>query len=117
MYLNLPSGQAEFGTALARSSWRDTWLLGHVPDVVDDFSRIATRPQSKKAYLEMVDRILVSASRIRKWAVECRDIGLASARDISDLLKTHRAIQATYSKDLTEVPGGLRNYLMICEMV
>jgi hypothetical protein len=116
MYLNLPAGQARFEGQLARSSWRDTWVIGYVPEITDDFSRLAILPQSKKAYLEMVDRILVTASRIRKWAVECRDIGLASARDISDLLKTHRPIQATYSKDLTEIPGGLRSYVMVCEL-
>src|SRR5262249_39199049 len=116
MYLNLPSGQADFGGPPARSEWQDTWILGRIPDVIDDFSRLATLPQSKKAYLEMVDRILLSASRIRKWAVECRDIGLASARDISDLIKTHRNIQATYSKDLTEIPAGLRNYVMVSEL-
>jgi hypothetical protein len=115
MYMNLPAGQADFCGPLARSSWHDTWILGRAPDALDDFSRLATLPQSKKTYLEMVDRMLSSASRIRKWAVECRDIGLASARDISDLIKTHRPIQATYSKDLTEVPGGLRNYIMISE--
>src|SRR5215471_3340233 len=114
MYLNLPCGQAEFGGAPAQPAWQDTWLLGHRP-ADDDYSQLAVLPQSKKAYLDVVDRILASASRIRKWAVECRDIGLASARDISDLIKTHRAIQATYSKDLTEVAGGLRNYVMVSE--
>ncbi|HKF56649.1 MAG TPA: HD domain-containing phosphohydrolase, partial [Blastocatellia bacterium] len=114
MYLNLPCGQAEFGGASARPAWQDTWLLGHRPGS-DDFSQLATLPQSKKAYLEMVDRVLAAAARIRKWAIECRDTGLASARDISDLIKTHRAIQATYSKDLTEVAGGLRNYIMVSD--
>jgi len=116
MYLNLPAGQADFGGPAGPPAWQDTWVLGRIPDVIDDFSRLATLPQSKKAYLEMVDRILLSASRIRKWAVECRDIGLASARDISDLIKTHRNIQATYSKDLTEISGGLRNYVMVSEL-
>jgi len=115
MYLNLPPGQADIGGRVAGGRWQDIWILGHVPDAVDDFSFLATGPQSKKAYLEMLDRIFASALRIRRWAVECRDIGLASARDISDLIKTHRAIQATYSKDLTEVPGGLRNYVMVAE--
>jgi hypothetical protein len=114
MYLNLPCGQAEFGGPPGRPAWQDTWLLGHAP-AADDHSQLATLPQSKKAYLEMVDRILASAARIRNWAVECRDTGLASARDISDLIKTHRAIRATYSKDLTEVAGGLRNYIMVSD--
>src|SRR5262249_10010032 len=97
MYLNLPAGHPGLWGPLDRSAWRDTWILGHAPEAADDFSRLPTLPQSKKAYLETVDRILFSASRIRRWAIECRDIGLASARDISDLIKTHRTIQATYS--------------------
>jgi hypothetical protein len=116
MYLNLPSGHAEFGGPPSRPPWQDSWILGQRP-ATDDYWQLATWPQSKKAYLEMVDRILVSATRIRRWAVECRDAGLASARDISDLIKTHRAIQATYSKDLTEVAGGLRNYVMVSDGV
>jgi len=117
MYLNLPPGQAEFKGPSDGRSWRDVWVGAKATDVAEDFSQLVTLPQSKRAYLERLDRILASAARIRKWAIECRDIGLASARDISDLLKAHRAIQATYSKDVTEVPGGQRNYIMVAELV
>ena len=70
-------------------------------------------PQSKQAYLSAVDQLLRVASHIKTWAVAVQETGLASARDISELIKEHRQTHTTYSKDLTEVAGGLRNYIVI----
>jgi hypothetical protein len=49
------------------------------------------------------------------WAVACQDVGLASARDISELIKEHRPVTATYSKDVSEVVGGLRSFIIAAE--
>jgi hypothetical protein len=52
---------------------------------------------------------------MKTWAVGYQETGLASARDISELIEEHRPVRATYSKDLTEVAGGLRSYIIIAE--
>jgi hypothetical protein len=40
---------------------------------------------------------------------------MASAAEISEIIKAHRPVRATYSKDLTEVSGGLRSYIIIAQ--
>ena len=123
LYLSLPSGQVETETSLARSEWRESWVTGGVNGGVrggtarasDDVAGLVRLPQSKQAYLSRVDSLLAEAGRFKKWAIEYRDVGLASARDISELIKVHRAVHSTYSKDLTEVSGGLRNYIILAE--
>ncbi|HET9529423.1 MAG TPA: hypothetical protein VFQ92_03675, partial [Blastocatellia bacterium] len=81
----------------------------------EDVLRLMVAPQSKHTYLTLVDRLLRVGAHINTWAVEYQDIGLASAHDISELIKDHRPVRATYSKDLTEVTGGLRNYIIVAE--
>jgi len=49
------------------------------------------------------------------WAIEYQEPGLATAQDLVDLIKEHRPVKATYSKDVTEVAGGLRNYIIVAE--
>lgn len=115
MYLTLPAGQAESPERIARSRWREAWI-SQTDNIEDDaVTKLVTAAQSKQSYLDMVDRILATSANTKKWAIECRDVGLASAEDITDLIKTHRSVRATYSKDLSEVAGGLRNYIIIAE--
>jgi hypothetical protein len=76
---------------------------------------MTTRPQSKRAYLAAIDRCLHAAAHLRTWAIAYQDIGLASAAEITELIQEHRPIKATYSKDLTEVAGGLRNYIIVAQ--
>jgi hypothetical protein len=143
LFLNLPPGQAQISGAFGRSAWREAWVNGSIVasalpgsnslnglradsevretnvsdgDWSHDALLLATRAQSKQTYLAMVDRHLASARAIKKWAIECRDIGLASASDISDLIKRHRAVRAIYSKDLTEVAGGMRHHIIIADV-
>ena len=114
LYINLPSAHAPLAGSEARHEWRDCWVRG--TDEPDQYQlEIASVPQSKHSYLAILDRLLRRAAHIPTWAIEYQETGLASARDISDLIKEHRAVQATYSKDLTELAGGLRNYIIVAE--
>jgi hypothetical protein len=115
LYLNLPTGKVATESALARSEWRESWVRGESVRGPDDVAELVTLPQSKQAYLSRIDSLLGEAVRYKTWAIECRDVGLASARDISELIKVHRPVHSTYSKDLTEVAGGLRNYIIVAE--
>jgi hypothetical protein len=115
LYLDLPAAHAEQAGSEARARWRECWVTGRETTDADDLLRLTTIPQSKQAYLAMVDRLLRAAAHIRTWAIGYQEIGLASAHEISDLIKEHRPVTATYSKDLTEVAGGLRNYIIVAQ--
>jgi hypothetical protein len=115
LYLTLPPAHSEMAGDEARSTWREAWVRGSDGQTVDELLRLMTAPQSKRAYLAMADRLLDAAAHIRTWAIGYQEVGLVSARDISELIKEHRPVQATYSKDLTEVAGGLRSYIIVAE--
>jgi hypothetical protein len=115
LYLNLPAGNASRAGSAGRHPWRECWVSRECQTQSGKGLLMATIPQSRPAYLSAVNRLLTAGIRIRKWAIECQETGLASARDISDLIKNHRTIRTTYVKDLTEVAGGLRNYIILAE--
>lgn len=112
LYLNLPA--ANMG-AESRAEWRESWVRSVIKDANDDGLKLAAEPQSKTSYLAMIDKLLRAASNIKIWAIEYQEIGLATAADLAELIKAHRPVRATYSKDLTEVVGGLRNYIIVAE--
>ena len=115
LYLSLPPSHAEISGSEARNEWREVWVKGTDEPGADDVQRLMAAPQSKHSYLSLVDRLLRAGAHIKTWAFHYQDVGLASAHDVSELIKDHRPVRATYSKDLTEVPGGLRNYIIVAE--
>ncbi|HSB11210.1 MAG TPA: HD domain-containing phosphohydrolase [Blastocatellia bacterium] len=110
LFLSVPSSHTDRAGPEARSEWRETWVTGSAENI-----KTAAPPQSKQSYLASIDRMLRSASNFRTWAIEYQEPGLASAQDIHDLIKEYRAVKATYSKDVTEVVGGLRSYIVVGE--
>ena len=114
LYLNLPATRDEKTGAQARSEWRECWVTGGAEAETATWLQ-TTLPQTRQAYLTEVDRQLRAAAHIRKWAIGCQEVGLTSARDIAELVKQHRPVRATYSKDVTEVAGGLRSYIIVAE--
>jgi phenolic acid decarboxylase len=63
----------------------------------------------------MLDRLFRAATYFKRWAVEYQEPELATAQDIVELIKEYRSVKATYSKDVTEVVGGLRSYIIVGE--
>ena len=114
LYLRSPSSHTDLGGAEARSEWRETWVKGPANNEAD-VSKSATPPQSKQSYLASLDRLLRPASNFKTWAVEYQESGMAMAQDIIELIKEYRPVKATYSKDVTEVAGGLRSYIIVGE--
>ena len=115
LYLRTPSSQTELGGAQARSDWRETWTKGAAVDDSARSNRKSASPQSKQSYLASLDRLFRTATNFKRWAVECQEPGLATAQDIVELVKEYRSVKATYSKDVTEVVGGLRSYIIVGE--
>ncbi|HLG14019.1 MAG TPA: HD domain-containing phosphohydrolase [Blastocatellia bacterium] len=115
LYLSLPAAHAEHAGSAVRGDWRECWVRATQNAETDELLALTAKPQSKQAYLDAVDRLLGLAAHIKTWAIGCQDVGIASARDISELIKVRRAVRATYSKDVTEAAGGMRSYIMIAE--
>lgn len=115
LYLRSPASHTDRGGAEARSEWREAWVSGPARHEADERSKGATPPQSKQSYLASLDRLLRPAANFRTWAVEYQEPGLATAQDIIELIKEYRPVKATYSKDVTEVAGGLRSYIIVGE--
>jgi hypothetical protein len=115
LYLSLPTAHTEQAGAEARSEWRESWVRASTGGGAEDMRRLMTAPQSKQSYLALIDKLLRSASHMKTWAIGYQEIGLASASDIAELVKEYRPVRATYSKDLTEVAGGLRSFILIAE--
>lgn len=114
LYLNLPPARTETGGAQARSIWRESWVTGRADSATDTTKELSSLT-SKHSYLLKVDEYLRASSHIKRWAIGCQEIGLTSARDLNELIKEHRQIRATYSKDVSEVAGGLRSYIIVAD--
>ncbi|HXU39832.1 MAG TPA: HD domain-containing phosphohydrolase [Blastocatellia bacterium] len=114
LLLSAPSSQMDRGIAEERSEWRETWVKGASADT-DRKPSHAMTPQSRQSYLASIERLLRPASHFRTWAIEYQEPGLAGVQELVDLIKEHRPVKATYSKDVTEVAGGLRSYIIVAE--
>ena len=112
LYLSLPPAQSEPAGAEARSEWREAWVRG-MADCSGTDALAAV--QSRQSYLAAIDRLLRLGSQVKTWAIGCQETGLASAQDLVELIKEYRPVRATYSKDLTEVVGGLRSCIVVAE--
>ena len=115
LYLRAPSSHSSSSGSDARSEWREAWVSGGANSQSREFTKPAAAPQSKQSYLAALDRLLTPASSFKVWAIEYQEPGLASAHDIIDLIKEHRPVKATYSKDVTEVTGGLKSSIIVAD--
>jgi ribosomal protein L12E/L44/L45/RPP1/RPP2 len=110
LFLSLPSGHSDRGGAEARSDWRESWVNRTPAE-----QNLPATPQSKQSHLNSIERLLRLASNFRAWAIEYQEPGLASAQDVLELIKEYRPVRATYSKDVTEVAGGQRSFIIVGE--
>jgi hypothetical protein len=113
LHVNLPTPQRELIGPEARSEWRECWTTGSDATPGDETMLQMMGAQSKQSFLEGVRSLLRASSHIKTWAVGYQELGLASARDVSELIKEYRTVRAVYSKDVTEVAGGLRSYIIV----
>jgi ribosomal protein L12E/L44/L45/RPP1/RPP2 len=114
LFLSSPSSQIDRAGAEARSEWREVWVKGATVHAESKMQPVIPS-QSRQSYLASVDRLLRPSSHFGTWAIEYQEPGLATAQDLVDLIKEHRPVKATYSKDVTEVAGGLRNYIIVAD--
>jgi HD domain-containing protein len=111
LFLRLPSSQP--GAGESKFDWKESWVLqsSERPEQLRQLAGV----DSRHSYLMMVDRLLRPASHINTWAIGYQELGLATAQDVLDVIKEHRHVRATYSKDVTEVAGGLRSFIIVAD--
>jgi hypothetical protein len=109
LYLKLPPVVACSSDTSPRHSWRESWVRGGEPEA----EVLAPAPQSKSAYLTSVDKLLRMAGHFDVWAIGYQENGPATAHEIAELIKEHRPVRVSYSKDLTEVIGGTRTFIIV----
>ena len=116
LYLRVPPPHHfAFQGSASRSEWRETWVRGVDASLSDVTLGLVRNAQSKDAYLDSLRGLLTAASQIKKWAIGYQEVGFATVAELIDLVKEFRPVTATYSKDLSEVSGGLRNYIIVAE--
>src|SRR5262249_21761399 len=113
LFLRLPPSHSPVDGGDSRSDWKESWVLQSSQR--SEQLRQLTGVESRHSYLMMVDRLLRPASHINTWEIGCQELGLATAQDVLDVIKEHRHVRATYSKDVTEVAGGLRSFIIVAD--
>ncbi|HMG36003.1 MAG TPA: HD domain-containing phosphohydrolase [Blastocatellia bacterium] len=111
LYIKLPPEQSWTAGSKSRSQWRESWVTAGAAAP----ARTKSSWQSRTAYLATIERLFRCASHFRFWAIGYQETGMASAHEIAELIKQHRPIRATYSKDVSEVLGGLRSYIIVAD--
>ena len=115
LYLPLSDPAMREDSGNPRMEWRDAWVKQTGLDRSHDPLWPGEAIQSRQAFLSLLNRLLGSGAHFKTWAIAFQETGLVSASEIVELIKEHRPVRATYSKDLTEVVGGLRHYIAIAD--
>lgn len=106
LFLRLP--KAEIGGNGARP-WREEWLRGNAgfwPEFEASTAGKLGRPvETRSQYVRLVDDLLNRASNIKQWVITHTDTGVISAQDIAQIVGKHRAVEAIFTKDFSELTG------------
>lgn len=106
MFLRLPP--AEFGASVdSHSAWREEWIResGAIWDEVTSSMGLGRPVETKSQYIRMLDETLGRASHLRQWAVSHIETGFISGQEIAEVIGKHRAVEAIYTKDYSELTG------------
>ncbi len=119
MYVRFPRPE---GIAVLRKTiagWRETWTRGEASfweALIDDRrGRLGDSVVSKGHYLELIGNFLALATHIPRWAIAHAEEGFVTAAEIGEVIKQFRSVEVTYTKDFSEVLGGLSAYILIAE--
>lgn len=106
LFLRLP--KAEIGANGSRP-WREEWLRGNAgfwPEFEASTAGKLGRPvETRSQYVRLVDDLLNRASNIKQWVITHTDTGVISAQDIAQIVGKHRAVEAIFTKDFSELTG------------
>ncbi len=116
LYADLPAPNAMQTFLASNESWREAWVLRQedakklISSVKDSFGGVVA---SKDRYLQLLSDMLERAKHFPLWAISMHeDSNPASLSEVIETVKKYRAIQTTYTKDMTDVLGGTKAYII-----
>jgi len=117
MYARFPRPE---GLAALRETivgWREQWTRG-TADCWDALiaqrrGQLGDQVVSKEHYLQLMTNFLASAVHIPKWAIAHAEDGFVTAAELGEIIKSFRSVEVTYTKDFSDVMGGLNIYIII----
>ncbi len=117
MYARFPRPE---GLAALRETivgWREQWTRG-TSDCWDALiaqrrGQLGDQVVSKEYYLQLITHFLASATHIPKWAIAHAEDGFVTAAELGEIIKSFRSVEVTYTKDFSDVMGGLNIYIII----
>jgi hypothetical protein len=68
---------------------------------------------SKDRYRQLLAEMLDRAKHLPVWAISFSEHHPLSISEMNDVIKKHRALQATYTKDMSEIVGGVNAVIII----
>ena len=117
LYANLPLPGSMLAFLEGRQCWRESWIRGHgnireelFPSIKESFGGLMA---SKERYLQVLSNMLERAKHMPRWAIGFLEGQPASLNEVSEIIRKYRPLQATYLKDMTDVVGGAKAYIIL----
>ena len=110
MFLRLPHPTRATDNRQHRvMSWREEWLRQASASASEPTNerggKLGPYVETKEQYLGLIEDLLHTASHVPKWAIEAVSDGFVSTEELVDCIGGTRKIDATYTKDFSELLG------------
>jgi hypothetical protein len=117
MFVRFPRPEGLAARRGGAVGWREIWARGE-GDCWDSLieaqrGRLGDSVVAKESYLQLAGNFLARATHIPKWAIAHAEDGFLTAAEVGDLVKAFRPVEVVYSKDFSDVLGGLRAYIIV----
>jgi hypothetical protein len=90
-------------------SWREEWMRQAGASASEPINecggKLSPYVETKEQYLGLIEDLLHTASHVPKWAIEAVSDGFVSTEELVDCIGGTRKIDATYTKDFSELLG------------
>jgi hypothetical protein len=117
LYANLPAPGSMLGFLESDRCWRESWVRGRGDIYAELFPRVKESfggmVASKERYLQLLADLLERSKHMPKWAIGFQEGQPASMNEIAEVVRRYRPLQATYLKDMSDIIGGAKAYIIV----
>ncbi|MEW6737519.1 MAG: hypothetical protein AB1489_39925 [Acidobacteriota bacterium] len=118
LYLNLPLPGSLLAFLESPRCWREVWIRGEdndlsaqlQPAIRGSFGGLVL---SKERYRQILSELLERAKHMPIWAISFQESSFITLNEISEMIKKYRPLQAIYSKDMSDLVGGAKVYIVV----
>lgn len=119
LYVEFPGPGGVPGWRRSRTGLYETWVRGRA-DFWDELmtahrGRFGAPFESKRAYVEAVDRFIRASAHYSTIAVHFAETGWISAQEIAERVAARRRVRVAYTRDFTAAAGGRRAHVIVAE--